>query len=49
MVGEVPVPCGKGGTNIVRRVVFAGKKVKCADGIERREMDFSEWLKATSG
>lgn len=47
MEGEVLVPCDIGGTNIVRKVVFAGAKIKCADGVERRdaEMGFAEWLK----
>ena len=51
MVGEIPVPCGKGGTNIIRRVVFVGGKIKCADDIERRgtKMEFSEWLKTRQG
>ena len=47
MVGEVPVPCRLGGTNIVRRVVSVGAKIKCGDDGVRRcvDMSFPEWLK----
>lgn len=48
MVGRILIPDLKGGTNISRRIVFVGGKIKCDAMAENpaTKMDFKDWLNA---